>query len=213
MTYDFLYKIIVLGSQYNGKTSIIDRIVRDKFHTRYQNTIGIDFSSTTREVSEIDKTIKFHLWDTAGGKEWAAVTNVYYKNVGVAIIVLDCTCENAFKDGMEWLKLWHMKKSHDCETKPIMITTKIDLVNDRKYDEEQGREFAEKAGCIYFEVSALTGANTKYLLEKIAKHIWDSNGCSPSTGIEKNAYLDLRESERRFRNGNYTRYLDCCAMQ
>ena len=149
----------------------------------------------------------------SGGKEWAAVTNVYYKNVGVAIIVLDCTCENAFKDGMEWLKLWHMKKSYDCETKPIMITTKIDLVNDRKYDEEQGREFAEKAGCIYFEVSALTGANTKYLLEKIAKHIWDSNGCSPSTGIEKNAYLDLRESERRFRNGNYTRYLDCCAMQ
>ena len=213
MTYDFLYKIIVLGSQYNGKTSIIDRVVRDKFHTTYQNTIGIDFSSTTREVSEIDKTIKFHLWDTAGGKEWAAVTNVYYKNVGVAIIVLDCTCENAFKDGMEWLKLWHMKKSHDCETKPIMITTKIDLVNDRKYDEEQGREFAEKAGCIYFEVSALTGANTKYLLEKIAKHIWDSNGCSPSTGIEKNMYLDLRESERRFRNGNYTRYLDCCAMQ
>ena len=103
MTYDFLYKIIVLGSQYNGKTSIIDRVVRDKFHTTYQNTIGIDFSSTTRDVSEIGKTIKFHLWDTAGGKEWAAVTNVYYKNVGVAIIVMDCTCENAFKDA-EWLE-------------------------------------------------------------------------------------------------------------
>ena len=59
MSYDFLYKIIVLGSVYNGKTSIIDRVVRDKFHTKYQKKIGIDFSSTTREVSEIDKTINY----------------------------------------------------------------------------------------------------------------------------------------------------------
>ena len=126
---------------------------------------------------------------------------------------MDCTCENAFKDAMEWLKMWNYKKSHDCETAPILITTKIDLVNDRKYDEEQGKEFAEKTGCKYFEVSALTGANTKHLLEKVALHIWESNGCTSSTGIEKNAYLDLRESDRRFRDGNYTSYLNCCKMQ
>jgi small GTP-binding protein len=213
MSYDFLYKIIVLGQAYNGKTSIIDRIVRDKFHTTYQNTIGIDFSSTTRKVSEIDKTIKFHIWDTAGGKEWMSIIEVYYKSVAVPMIIMDCTCKNAFEDAQDWLKLWNYKKSYDCNTPPIIITTKIDLCDKRIYSKEEGEMFATENGCKYYEVSALTGSNTKYLLEKIANHIWENNGNTSSTGIVSNLYLDLREEERRFRDGSYTSYLNCCKLQ
>lgn len=214
MSYDFLYKIIVLGAAYNGKTSIIDRIVRDNFHNKYQNTIGIDFSSTIRKIDEINKKIKFHIWDTAGGKEWMSVVDVYYKNVAVPIIVMDCTNRDSFSDASEWLRLWNLKKSYKCSnTPPIIITTKIDLSNKRVYNEETGKEFANENGCKYFEVSALTGANTKYLLEKIAIHIWQENGCTPSTGIESNLYLDLREEEKKFRNGNYSSYFNCCTQQ
>ena len=55
---------------------------------------------------------------------------------------MDCICENAFKDAMEWLKMEY-EKEYDCET-ANMITTKIDLVNDRKYDEEQGKNLQKR---------------------------------------------------------------------
>ena len=39
------YKLVVLGDQGCGKTSIITRFMYDKFDNNYQATIGIDFLS------------------------------------------------------------------------------------------------------------------------------------------------------------------------
>jgi len=64
------YKLVFLGDQSVGKTSIITRFMYDTFDTRYQATIGIDFLSKTMYLE--DRTVRLQLWDTAG-QEYATV--------------------------------------------------------------------------------------------------------------------------------------------
>lgn len=58
------YKLVFLGDQGVGKTSIITRFMYDTFDTTYQATIGIDFLSKTMYLE--DRTVRLQLWDTAG---------------------------------------------------------------------------------------------------------------------------------------------------
>jgi Ras-related protein Rab-6A len=66
------YKIVFLGDQAVGKSSIINRFIYDIFdgneHVESvftkRPTIGIDFIS--QNIFLEDKTIRLQLWDTAG---------------------------------------------------------------------------------------------------------------------------------------------------
>lgn len=49
------YKLVFLGDQAVGKTSIITRFMYDKFDNNYQATIGIDFLSKTMYLE--DRTV------------------------------------------------------------------------------------------------------------------------------------------------------------
>jgi len=59
------YKIVFLGDQAVGKSSIINRFIYDIFDgNEHRPTIGIDFIS--QNIFLEDKTIRLQLWDTAG---------------------------------------------------------------------------------------------------------------------------------------------------
>lgn len=58
------YKLVFLGDQGVGKTSMITRFMYDTFDNAYQATIGIDFLSKTMYME--DRTVRLQLWDTAG---------------------------------------------------------------------------------------------------------------------------------------------------
>jgi Ras-related protein Rab-6A len=59
------YKIVILGDQGVGKSSIINRFIHDIFDPNDNRpTIGIDFISQNIYLEE--KVIRLQLWDTAG---------------------------------------------------------------------------------------------------------------------------------------------------
>ena len=66
------YKLVFLGDQSVGKTSIITRFMYDTFDTTYQATIGIDFLSKTMYLD--DRTVRLQLWDTAGQERFRLFT-------------------------------------------------------------------------------------------------------------------------------------------
>ncbi|CAN8328588.1 unnamed protein product [Cochlearia groenlandica] len=57
------FKLVFLGDQSVGKTSIITRFMYDKFDTTYQPTIGIDFLSKTMYLE--DRTVRLQLWSVS----------------------------------------------------------------------------------------------------------------------------------------------------
>ena len=94
------YKIVFLGDQNVGKTSLILRFTQDTFDSSYQvrqlyfltfiqATIGIDFLSKTMYVD--DKMVRLQLWDTAGQERFRSLIPSYIKDSSVAVVVYDIT--------------------------------------------------------------------------------------------------------------------------
>eukprot|EP00605_Chrysophyceae_sp_TOSAG23-4_P002659 GSChrysophyteH1.ASY1.ANO1.2935.1 assembled CDS len=78
------YKIVFLGDQGVGKTSIITRFMYDSFDKLYQATIGIDFLSKTMYLE--DRTVRLQLWDTAGQERFRSLIPSYIRDSSVAVI-------------------------------------------------------------------------------------------------------------------------------
>ena len=90
----YKYKIVFLGNQSVGKTSIIHRFIYDSFDDSYQATIGIDFMSQKMYVE--DKIIILNLWDTAGQERFKSLIPSYIKDSAVAIVCYDVTSRESF---------------------------------------------------------------------------------------------------------------------
>jgi len=89
------YKLVFLGDQGVGKTSIITRFMYDSFDKNYQATIGIDFLSKTMYLE--DRTVRLQLWDTAGQERFRSLIPSYIRDSSVAVIVYDITSKCSWR--------------------------------------------------------------------------------------------------------------------
>ncbi len=83
------YKLVFVGDQSVGKTSIMGRYTRDEFHPGNQPTVGVDFVSKSIQVD--GKTIRLQLWDTAGQERFRSLIPSYIRDSHVIILVYDIT--------------------------------------------------------------------------------------------------------------------------
>jgi Ras-related protein Rab-6A len=81
------FKLVFLGEQSVGKTSLITRFMYDSFDNMYQATIGIDFLSKTMYLE--DRTVRLQLWDTAGQERFRSLIPSYIRDSSVAVVVYD----------------------------------------------------------------------------------------------------------------------------
>ncbi|XP_051639696.1 ras-related protein Rab-6A-like isoform X5 [Manacus candei] len=83
------FKLVFLGEQSVGKTSLITRFMYDSFDNTYQATIGIDFLSKTMYLE--DRTIRLQLWGTAGQERSLSLLSSSTRDSAVALIVFGTT--------------------------------------------------------------------------------------------------------------------------
>ena len=89
------YKVVFLGDQGVGKTSIVSSFTRGALDsTEYQATIGIDFMSKTMYLE--DRAIRLQLWDTAGQERFRTLIPGYIRDCDVAVVVYDITSTLSF---------------------------------------------------------------------------------------------------------------------
>merc|ERR1719164_324938 len=95
------YKLVFLGEQAVGKTSVITRFMYDTFESNYQATIGIDFLSKTLYLE--DRTVRLQLWDTAGQERFRSLIPSYIRDSSVAVVVYDVSNRASFLNTSKWV--------------------------------------------------------------------------------------------------------------
>jgi len=100
MSYDYLFKIVLVGDCGVGKTQIRNRYTLDEFNPQSKSTIGVEFAFKTVNINGND--IKGQIWDTSGEERYRAITSAYYRGSVGAILVFDVTKPKSFESLENW---------------------------------------------------------------------------------------------------------------
>ena len=162
------YKLIFLGDQNVGKSSILNRFLNDTFIEDYQATIGLDFQSKNVKIDNQD--IHLLLYDTAGQEKFRSLIPMYTRDANIILLVYDISNRDSFTNLTHWLK--DLTNVNMEEVILCIVANKIDLVDKRVVTNEEGQKFADEHDFIFQEISAKTGDGFsdlfyKQLFEKI----------------------------------------------
>lgn len=131
------FKVIIVGPQAVGKSSILFRLSESKFNTAYLSTVGIDFKTYTTQVA--DKLYSLQIWDTAGQEKFRALTSTYYKGSQACICVFDISDDTSLERCDYYLnKALEENVPKDCI---YLVGNKNDIPHS---DNEKGKELAAK---------------------------------------------------------------------
>nr|XP_040225250.2 ras-related protein Rab-43 [Anopheles coluzzii]XP_040225251.2 ras-related protein Rab-43 [Anopheles coluzzii] len=132
-SFDFLFKIVLIGDCGTGKTCIVQRFKSGNFIESHGNTIGVDFSM--KAVSVDGKKVKLQIWDTAGQERFRTITQSYYRSANGVLIVYDITKRSTFLSLQRWID--EVRRYTASNVMIFVIGNKSDL------DEEREVEFSE----------------------------------------------------------------------
>ncbi|GAA5932814.1 Rab family GTPase YPT6 [Sporobolomyces koalae] len=160
------FKLVFLGEQSVGKTSLITRFMYDTFDNTYQATIGIDFLSKTMYLE--DRTVRLQLWDTAGQERFRSLIPSYIRDSSVAVVVYDITNRQSFMNTSKWVDDVRSERGNDVII--VLVGNKTDL-NDkrRQVTTEEAEQKSKELNVMFIETSAKAGHNVKTMFRKIAQ--------------------------------------------
>jgi len=165
MSFDYLFKFIVIGDARVGKTSYCLRLTHDQFVHEECNTIGVEFSTSVFNIG--GNIIKCQFWDTAGCERFRAITRSYYRGVTAAIMVFDLSNTESFKSLEKWKK--ELLNNAEDDLHVLLVGTKTD--KKPKVKMEDILKFVESNNYEYTEVSSRTGSNVKQSFLFFLEHL------------------------------------------
>lgn len=180
------FKIVLLGESAVGKSSVVQRFVKDVFSESRESTIGAAFlthsititpttpvetieNHETPEKPPQDVNVKFEIWDTAGQERYRALASMYYRNAQAALVVYDVTSSYSLGQAKYWIKELQ-RQVNQTSIMIVLIGNKLDLVdpNNNIETDVAAQELVDQYNLYWFKTSAKTGQNIQNIFAQIA---------------------------------------------
>nr|MDO8085462.1 GTP-binding protein [Candidatus Sigynarchaeum springense] len=161
-------KIVLVGSNAVGKTSIANRFTRNLFSNRYINTIGCDFYIKTIEFRGEEYKLIIH--DIGGQLEFREFRKKYMDNADMVMVIFDLNDRDSFEIG-EYVD--DVLKMPEKATWAI-VGNKMDLVDKDKVDLSPINVFIEKYKVPLYFTSAKDNTNIQQTFLELVKTCVDS---------------------------------------
>jgi len=165
-------KFIVLGDQFSGKSSILNRYKNGEFIDYSVSTIGVDFVSKT--IIKDNNNYTMNIWDTSGQEKFNSIITSYYRNIIVALLVFDLSNNESFLNLKKWLN------NIDCYCNNNIIVKLIGNKCDKKIEvcREAIGDLCFEYKIKYIEVSAKDNINIDYIFNAVIDEVHDNlNNC------------------------------------
>lgn len=170
-TFDFLYRIILIGDSGVGKSNLISRYTNNEFDVSSQATIGVDFSNRNVRIGE--HTIKAQIWDTAGQDRFKSISQAFYRGSAAALVVFDITNPKTFESLDTWMG--EIDKYADKEIVLMLVGNKSDMAKTRAVDYSTANKYATSHNMGYIETSALDTTNVEEAFMLILNDVYKQN--------------------------------------
>ncbi|KAK9117371.1 hypothetical protein Sjap_016318 [Stephania japonica] len=177
MSYDYLFKFIIIGDTGVGKSCLLLQFTDQRFQPVHDLTIGVEFGA--KMVTIDGRPIKLQIWDTAGQEAFRSITRSYYRGAAGALLVYDITRRETFNHLASWLE--DARQHANPNMAIALIGNKSDLSHRRAVTREEGEQFAKENGLLFMEASARTSQNVNEaftstaarILQKIQEGVFD----------------------------------------
>lgn len=166
-SYDYLFKLLLIGDSGVGKTSILFKFSEDTFSPAFISTIGIDFKIRTIEVD--GRKIKLQVWDTAGQERFKTITTAYYRGAMGIMLVYDVSNLKSFENISNWIRNIEMHATQDVEL--MILGNKCDIADKRQITREKGEQLALQHSIKFLETSAKANINIEEAFFTLARDI------------------------------------------
>lgn len=186
------FKLVFLGEQSVGKTSLISRFMYDSFDNSYQATIGIDFLSKTMYLD--DRTIRLQLWDTAGQERFRSLIPSYIRDSTVAVVVYDITNASSFQHTSKWIEDVRVERGEDVII--MLVGNKTDLSEKRQVTTQEGEQAAKEMNVLFIETSAKVGYNVKHLFRRLAAALPHTDKNCGKEGLKEIVLKDIPNNKQ-----------------
>ena len=167
---DLFAKVNIIGDAKVGKSTIISRLIKDKFKEEYSPTSGYEFSTYLIKVNNM--VLKMQLWDMCGDENYRSALFNLYRNTVVGILVYSVCSRESFNNLETWIT--NLKKFALPWSKLILLGNKCDDEDKREVTYEEGKKISEKYNLFFFmEVSAKEGFKSPNFLELAAISLYE----------------------------------------
>ncbi|ETP29546.1 hypothetical protein F442_21317 [Phytophthora nicotianae P10297] len=140
---EFLYKVIIIGTQAVGKTNLLSVAARgEQFDERSAPTLQPEFVTVKVQrpdwkFGEPNQFIRAQVWDTAGQERFQAISSSHYRRANGALIVYDVSDKNTFNDifpggksGCQWLTALKDNSDPSLLAAVMLVENKVDKLNE-----------------------------------------------------------------------------------
>jgi len=166
-TYDYLFKLLLIGDSGVGKTCVLFRFSEDAFNSTFISTIGIDFKIRTIDLD--GKKIKLQIWDTAGQERFRTITTAYYRGAMGIMLVYDITNEKSFDNIRNWIR--NIEEHAAADVEKMILGNKCDMNDKRQVSTVRGQDLAVEYNVKFMETSAKTSTNVEEAFISLARDI------------------------------------------
>uniref|UniRef100_L2FT16 Ras-like GTP-binding protein n=1 Tax=Colletotrichum fructicola (strain Nara gc5) TaxID=1213859 RepID=L2FT16_COLFN len=120
-------KIVVLGSQNVGKTSLVMRYCKGSFNpAQTTSTVGASFMTKRVVDTDTDTMVRLQIWDTAGQERFRSISRLYYRGANACILCYSITDAQSFTEMGIWLT--ELRRNLPGDVVLHVVGTKADIV-------------------------------------------------------------------------------------
>jgi len=196
MSYNYLFKLLIIGEEKTGKTSICCQFGGLPFNEIYDETVGVEFSTCFTKIFN-NLQIKCQLWDTSGRRSFNKIIKGYFKGVAGIVMIFDVNNRKSFERLDYWVNQFKINKTENEKVEILLLGNKVDKKN-RVVSFEEGHNYAKNNKMMYFETSAKNYININESLNKFCEKIlgnYDFNESHPGIRIPMKFELEKKNRD------------------
>lgn len=143
-------KVILIGRSGVGKTNLINTSIGLNFNSNESTTVSGSYVAKNYVIN--NRKFVAHLWDTAGQEAYKGITQLFFRESKIVILVYDICSLASLKDLEDWYEL--CEETINNEHIYGIAGNKKDLYEEEEVKEEEGRNFAASKNAKFKLVSA-----------------------------------------------------------